>query len=319
VIVIEASEESGSIHLMDYIHHLKDSIGTPSLIVCLDSGAGNYEQFWTTTSLRGVMSANVTVSILREGSHSGHASGIVPSSFRILRQLLDRIEDPYTGEIKIKELFVDIPPKRLQEVKACAQSLGDHIWKEFSFVPGAGPISKDSELLILNRTWRPTLSITGVDGIPHLSVAGNVLRPYTSVKLSIRLPPSLNPVIAGEAIKKVLTADPPYGAEIKVDVEKAAPGFDAPAFAEWLDTSMNKASNFFFKKPANYLGEGGSIPFMGLLKEKFPQAQFVVTGVLGPESNAHGPNEFLHIDFGKRITACIVSILADHGVHFKKC
>jgi len=318
VILIEASEESGSIHLMDYIEHLKEKIGVPSLVVCLDSGSGNYEQFWTTTTLRGVLSANLTVKILKEGVHSGHASGIVPSSFRILRQLLDRIEDPSTGEIKLPELSVEIPAKRLQEIKSCAQSLGHHVIKEFPWVPGAHPVTEDIETCIINRTWRPTLSITGVDGIPAITVAGNVLRPHTSVKLSIRLPPSLNPKVAGEALHKVLTANPPYGAQIECHVEKFSPGFDAPPFAEWLDTSMSKASNYFYKKPANYVGEGGSIPFMGLLKEKFPQAQFVITGILGPESNAHGPNEFLHIDFAKRVTACVTSILADHGVQFSK-
>jgi len=318
VIVIEASEESGSVHLMDYIDFLKEQIAIPSLIVCLDSGAGNYEQFWTTTSLRGILAAVLTVKITNEGHHSGHASGIVPSSFRILRLLLDRIEDPFTGDFKIKEFYVDIPPARIQETKACAQALGAGVVNEFTWVPGAHPVSSDPETALLSRTWRPTLSIIGVDGIPALSVAGNVLRPYTSVKLSIRLPPSLNPKQAGEALKKVLSVDPPYGAQVTVDIDKTSPGFDAPAFAEWLDNSMHKASNYFFKKPANYIGEGGSIPFMGLLKEKFPNAQFVVTGVLGPESNAHGPNEFLHIDFGKRITACVTSILADHGVHFKK-
>jgi acetylornithine deacetylase/succinyl-diaminopimelate desuccinylase-like protein len=318
VIVIEGSEESGSIHLMDYIDHLKAEIGIPSLIVCLDSGAGNYEQFWTTTSLRGILAANLTVKIINEASHSGHASGIVPSSFRILRQLLDRIDDPLTGELKIKEFYVDVPPGRVNEIKSCAHSLGTKVYKEFTWVKGAKPVSEDVETCLLNRTWRPTLSITGVDGIPHVSNAGNVLRSYTTVKLSIRLPPSLEPKVGAEALQRVLLADPPYGAQVELDIDKFSPGFDAPPFAEWLDASMHKASNYFFKKPSNYVGEGGSIPFMGLLKQKFPEAQFVITGVLGPESNAHGPNEFLHIDFAKRINASVVSILADHGVHFKK-
>jgi len=303
---------------MDYIDFLKEQIGTPSLIVCLDSGSGNYEQFWTTTSLRGILAAILTVKIINEGSHSGHASGVVPSSFRILRLLLDRIEDPFTGDFRVKEFYVDIPPARLQEVKSCAQALGSSVINEFKWVPGAKPVTSDPETALLNRTWRPTLSIIGADGIPPLSVAGNVLRPYTSVKISIRLPPSLDPKLAGEALKKVLCVDPPYGAQVTVDIPMTFPGFDAPAFADWLDNPMHKASNYFFKKPANYIGEGGSIPFMGLLKQKFPHAQFVITGVLGPESNAHGPNEFLDIEFGKRITSCVTSILADHGEHFKK-
>jgi acetylornithine deacetylase/succinyl-diaminopimelate desuccinylase-like protein len=303
---------------MDYIEHLKESIKIPNFIICLDSGAGNYEQFWTTTTLRGLLAANLTIKILNEGQHSGGVSGVVPSSFRILRILLDRIEDPVTGEFRLKEFMVEVPPKRLQENQSCADSLKSSVFDEIPFVKGSHPISNDVPTLFLNRNWRPTLSITGVDGIPPLSIAGNVLRPYTSVKLSIRLPPSLDPAPAQAALKKAMTENVPYGAHVDFDIDKCAAGFDAPAFAEWVENSMHKASNYFFKRPCNYIGEGGSIPFMGLLKLRFPQAQFVITGVLGPASNAHGPNEFLHIDFGKRVTACVTSIIADHGVHFKK-
>jgi len=282
----------------------------------LDSGAGNYEQLWTTTTLRGLVSGDLIVKILKEGSHSGSASGIVPSSFRILRQLLDRIEDPYTGEIKVKELFTEIPPKRLEEIKSCSESLGKTVYAEFTFVPGAQPVTPDIYLMLQNRTWKPTLSITGVDGIPHLSVAGNVLRPYTAVKLSIRLPPTVNADAAAAALTSVLVANPPYGAHVSFTVDKAKSGFEAPQLAPWLETSLHKSSNFFCKKPANFIGEGGSIPFMGMLREKFPEAQFVITGVLGPGSNAHGPNEFLHVELGKKVTGCVASILADHFAHF---
>jgi len=318
VIIIEASEESGSIHLIDYIEYLKDPIGTPDLIICLDSGAGNYEQFWATTCLRGLMSGNLSVKMLNEAHHSGVASGISASTFRILRLLLDRIQDPQTGEFRIPEFLVDVPPNRLKEIQNCAKVMGNSVHSEISFVKGAKPVSDDIETLLLNRTWRPTLSITGIDGIPDLTKAGNVLRPYTTVKFSIRLPPTLNPDRACEAFQKVLTENTPYGAQVSVEIDKCGMGFDCPPLEEWLENSLQKSSNYYFKKPALFIAEGGSIPFMGLLKKRFPKTQFVITGVLGPQSNAHGPNEFLHIDFGKRITACVVSILVDHGVHHKK-
>jgi len=283
--------------------------------VCLDSGAGNYEQFWTTTTLRGLISGDLNVKILREGAHSGQASGIVPSSFRILRQLLDRLEDSKTGEILIKELSVEVPPHRQKEIKSCAQSLGNSVYEEFT-LDHASPLSRDVETLIHNRTWKPTLSITGVDGIPPLHAAGNVLRPFTAVKLSIRLPPTVDAEKGAAIVRDVLVKDPPYGAKVSFTADKAKSGFDAPPLAPWLEHSLHKSSNFFCKKPANFIGEGGSIPFMGMLREKFPEAQFVITGVLGPQSNAHGPNEFLHVDLGKKVTACCASILADHFKHF---
>jgi len=315
VILIEASEESGSVHLEDYITYLEKSIATQDLIICLDSGAGNYEQFWTTTTLRGLISGDLTVKVLFEGSHSGKASGIVPSSFRILRIILDRIEDVQTGEIKVKELHVEVPAKRLEEIQSSAASLGKSVHEEFSFVPGGKPVNSDPAVLVLNRTWKPSLCITGVDGIPSLEVAGNVLRTHTSVKLSIRLPPTANVVKASKALQETLLRDPPYGAQVTWNEDKAKGGFNAPPLAPWLETALHKASNYFCKLPANFIGEGGSIPFMGMLQEKFPEAQFVITGVLGPESNAHGPNEFLHIGLGKKVTGCVASIVADHYVH----
>uniref|UniRef100_A0A6B2L3A1 Peptidase M20 dimerisation domain-containing protein n=1 Tax=Arcella intermedia TaxID=1963864 RepID=A0A6B2L3A1_9EUKA len=318
VILIEGSEESGSPDLVDYITFYEKQIGSPTLIVCLDSGAGNYDQFWTTTSLRGLISGDLTVKILNEGCHSGTASGVIPSSFRILRLLLDRIEDSQTGEIKVPELFTEVPVFRKEEIKKCSVSLGDTVYKEMALVEGAKPVTLDVAQLIENRTWKPTLSITGVDGIPHTSVAGNVLRTHTTVKLSIRVPPRVDADAAVAALQKVLTANPPYGAHVQFTADKAKAGFEAPELSPWLDGALKKASQFYMGNPPNFLGEGGSIPFMGMLREKYPQAQFVITGVLGPQSNAHGPNEFLHIPFAKQVTGCVASILADHQAHFAK-
>ncbi|MDR1076510.1 MAG: M20 family metallopeptidase [Xanthomonadaceae bacterium] len=312
VILIEACEESGSYDLPAYVDHLAARIGQPSLIVCLDSGCGNYEQLWCTTSLRGLVGGDLSVEVLAEGVHSGDASGVVPSSFRVLRELLSRIEDENTGRIKLKELFVDIPQARQAQAKKVAAVLGAAVYDKFPFLPGMKPMSDDLSELVLNRTWRPALSITGADGLPSLSSAGNVLRPMTAVKLSLRLPPMLDGRHASEALQKVLLADPPYGAKVQLNLEKASAGWNAPAEKPWLHQAIESASQALFGKPAMYMGEGGSIPFMGMLGEKYPQAQFLITGVLGPHSNAHGPNEFLHIPMGKRLTACVSRVIAEH-------
>ncbi len=312
VILIEACEESGSYDLPAYVDHLAERIGKPSLVVCLDSGCGNYDQLWCTTSLRGMAGGNFSVKVLSEGVHSGDASGIVPSSFRILRELISRLEDEATGKIKPESLFVDIPQERLEQAAKVAGVLGDEVYSKFPFLPGMQPMSDDLTELVLNRTWRPALSITGADGLPPLDSAGNVLRPQTAVKLSLRLPPTLEGKRGGEILKELLLRDPPYGAQVELALEKASSGWNAPALSPWLSSSIDAASQAAFGKPAMYMGEGGTIPFMGMLGEKFPGAQFMITGVLGPHSNAHGPNEFLHIPMGKRVTACVARVIADH-------
>jgi acetylornithine deacetylase/succinyl-diaminopimelate desuccinylase-like protein len=312
VIMIEACEESGSYDLPYYVDHLAARIGKPSLIVCLDSGCGNYEQMWLTTSLRGMTGGNLRVDVLEEGVHSGDASGVVASSFRILRQVLSRLEDETSGRILPDELYVDIPAQRMEQARRSAEVLGDDIHSKFPFVAGMRPVSDDLAQLVLNRTWRPALAITGMGGLPALDSAGNVLRPFTAVKLSLRLPPTADAIKAGEFLKGLLEKDPPYGARVSFQLEKAGSGWNAPALAPWLEQSVDEASRAFFGPPPAYMGEGGSIPFMGMLGEKFPGAQFLITGVLGPHSNAHGPNEFLHIPTGKRVSACVAKVVADH-------
>ena len=311
VVMIECCEESGSVDLPAYIDLLAPRIGTPRLVICLDSGCGNYQQLWMTTSLRGSIVGNLNVEVLTEGVHSGDASGIVPSSFRIIRMVLDRLEDAKTGEIIPKWLHVEVPSDRLEEAKATAKVLGDEVWSKFPFVDGMQPVSKDPLDLLLNRTWRPALSYIGQAGMPDLVQGGNVLRPRTSIKLSLRIPPSLDATDLDRKIKDLLESDPPYGAKVWFEPEKGGGGWVAPKIAPWLRESVESASRAYFGKEAMTFGEGGSIPFMGMLGTRFPTAQFLITGVLGPHSNAHGPNEYLDIEYAKRLTACVTSVLSD--------
>jgi len=314
VIIIEASEESGSPDLPFYIDHLAAQIGEPDLVVCLDSGCGNYEQLWLTTSLRGMVIGTLSVRVLTEGVHSGAASGIVPGSFRILRHLLSRIEDPQTGKMLLPELKVEIPQDRQTQAKQAAAILGDQVWSELPFAGTTKPMGSDGAELILQKTWQPQLSITAMEGYPLPANGGNVLLPYSIAKLSLRVPPSADAEAARQAVKTALESSPPYDAEIVFDAPRGENGWNAPTLAPWLEASLNKASTSAYGKPVAFQGEGGSIPFMAMLGEKFPRTQFVVTGVLGPHSNAHGPNEFLHIPFAKRVSACIAQVLADHAI-----
>ncbi len=312
VVIIEACEESGSYDLPYYVDHLKERIGQPSLVVCLDSGCGDWDRLWLTTSLRGIAAGTLTVRVLTEGVHSGDASGIVPSSFRLLRQLISRLEDEASGAIKLQDLYVQIPPQRIEQAKQAAAVLGDTVIDRYPFAGGTKPMADEKAELVLNRTWRPQLAVVGMDGYPAPENAGNVLLPYSTAKLSLRLPPTIEAKAAVAAVKKVLEADPPNGAIVEFDGKDGQSGWHAPQLAPWLEKAVGQASEEAFGKPAAYMGEGGSIPFMGMLGEKFPGTQFVITGVLGPHSNAHGPNEFLHIPTGKRVTAAVARMIVAH-------
>jgi acetylornithine deacetylase/succinyl-diaminopimelate desuccinylase-like protein len=312
VVIIEACEESGSYDLPHYAAHLRDRIGAPDLVVCLDSGCGDYERLWCTTSLRGLVGGELRVAILDEGVHSGDAGGIVPSSFRVLRSLLSRIEDEASGELLDPGCHVEIPLARRRQAEQAAAVLGEAVFRRFPFGSGVGPVSRDPVALILNRTWRPALEVTGASGLPPLADAGNVLRPQTSVALSLRLPPTCDAARAAAGLKRLVESDPPYAAAVRYEANWCADGWQAPPLAPWLEASLDRASMAAFGRPAVYMGEGGTIPFMAMLGREYPRAQFVVTGVLGPQANAHGPNEFLHLPTAKKLTRAIAAVIADH-------
>ncbi len=309
-LIVEASEESGSSDLPAYVSHYKQRLGTPDFVICLDSGAGNYEQLWNTVSLRGMCNMQLTVKVLNEGIHSGSASNVVPGSFRILRQLLDRIELSKTGELLVKEAHGDIPLERQAQTKKAAQKLGADFFEAFRFEENMLPANPDVFEAMLARTWKPSLTVVGVDGLPSIETGGNVLRPFTTLNLSFRFPPTCDSQKAVLAIKQLLEAEPPYGASISVTIGgEATDGWNAKKLSPALEGLYQEASQIYFGQDVLHMGEGGTIPFMGYLGKEFPSAQFLVTGVLGPESNAHGPNEFLHIPYTKKLTACIAHII----------
>jgi len=313
VLLIEACEESGSIDLPEHLAALGETLGEPSLVVCLDAECANYEQLWCTTSLRGNLVGTLRVRVLTEGVHSGMATGIAPTPFRILEQLLARIESPVTGDLLLDELQVSIPRDRREQARAAAQVLGSEVAAKLPWGRGVQPVSNDPTELIINSTWRATLAVTGADGLPPVLSAGNVLLPELAVKLSLRLPPTCDAERAQRSVREALEREPPYGAEVSFEEPSANGGWNAPAFAPWLEESIARASRAVYGKTAVNIGCGGTIPFMGMLGERFPRTQFFITGVLGPHANAHGPNEFLHVDYAKKLTACVSLVLADHA------
>ncbi len=312
VVLIEACEESGSIDLPAHLAALGPALGEPSLVVCLDAECGNYEQVWCTTSLRGNLVGNLRVRVLTEGVHSGMATGIAPTPFRILEQLLARIESPISGELLLDELHVPLPQDRRLQAAHAARVLGAEVAGKIPWAKGVQALSNDPAELIINNTWRATLAVTGAEGLPPLASAGNVLLPEVAAKLSLRLPPTCDATAAARAVREALERDPPYGAQVSFE-GAATGGWNAPAFAPWLEESITQASRTVYGRDAVHIGCGGTIPFMGMLGEQFPKTQFFITGVLGPHANAHGPNEFLHLKYAEKLTACVSLVLADHA------
>lgn len=321
--IIETSEESGSPDLPQVLEHLGPRLGEVGLVIGLDSGCGNYEQLWVTTSLRGLIGGALTVEILDEGVHSGNASGIVPSSFRIARKLLNRIDDVDTGRVVSEAFHAPVPAERRLQAEQAGAILGEQIWKQFPWVScthapeghaqacmTALPVTTDPVEVILQRTWRPALSVTGAAGLPSLHMAGNVLRPRTVLKLSLRLPPTVDGERASADLKRLLEEDPPFRARVRFDPDWAASGWNAPPLDPGLAQVLDDCSKQVFGRRAAYMGEGGTIPFMSMLGARFPRAQFLITGVLGPHSNAHGPNEFLHLGYAKALTRLVSGVIA---------
>ena len=316
--LIETCEESGSYDLLPYVDALRTRLGDVGLVVCLDSGAGNYDQLWLTNSLRGMASGVLRVDVLSEGVHSGDASGVVPSSFRVLRQVLDRLEDSATGRLLPGIFHCDVPPERLAQARATADILGDEVYKRFPWAHydcgGATqsvlPTTTDPLQALLNRTWMPTLSVTGAEGFPAMKDAGNVLRPFTAFKLSLRLPPLVEASTAVQALKTLLEDNAPYQAKVTFESSGGATGWNAPDTAPWFEQALNEASQAHFGAGCGYIGQGGTIPLMNMLSRGFPKAQMMVCGVLGPKSNAHGPNEFLHVPYAKKLTAAVAQVIA---------
>jgi acetylornithine deacetylase/succinyl-diaminopimelate desuccinylase-like protein len=313
VLLIEACEESGSIDLPAHLAALGERIGDPSLVVCLDAECSDYQRVWCTTSLRGDVTGRLRVRVLTEGVHSGMGTGIAPTPFRIAQQLLARLEDPSTGEMLPRELQVEVPPDRKAQITATAGVLGKNVAGKLPWAAGAHALCTDPAELLTNNTWRATLAVTGADGLPPTAIAGNVLLPEVCLKLSLRLPPTCDAEAATQAVRSLLERDPPYGAEVTFEADPGVGGWNAPAFAPWLSEAIQLASQSVYGCAAMNAGCGGTIPFMGMLGRQFPLTQFFITGVLGPHSNAHGPNEFLDVDYAKKLTASVAVVLAEHG------
>ena len=308
--LIETCEESGSYDLPPYLELLTEDLGEPDLIVVLDSGGPDYEHIWVTEALRGLVAGNLSVKVSNEGVHSGMSGGVIPSSFRIQRMLLDRVEDSKTGEILVPEMHVEISDKVRKEAEELGNLLGDELWSQLPVVDTLRPQNEGVAEILLDMNWRPAMSVIGANGMPPTQTAGNVLRTHTDLKLSFRIPPGVNSEIIDSIVKETLENNPPYGSKVEYTPDAAADGFHAPAMDGKIADALSSASLHITGLPPMATWVGGTIPFMAMMQKKYPSAQFFCTGTGGPGNNAHGPDEKLHIPSSKRLTAVLSATIA---------
>jgi len=311
VVLLEACEESDSRDLPVYLQTLRTRIGKVALVLCSDCATYDYQNLWCTTSLRGIIEGTLHIATLKIPVHSGAGSGIIPSSFRIMRRLLGKIEDAATGKVLLKICHVKIPQTYKTQAHRVAKLLGKKVYTEFPLIGRmVQPVTKKHNELLLNRSWRPTLSVIGAEGLPHIEDAGSVLRPHITLQLSLRIPPFCNPHQVAKKLQKTLETTPPYGAHVKFTPTVIVSGWASNVIQPWLQKILDRTAKTYFGKPALSIGDGGSIGVIPVLQQAFPQAQFVLTGACGPQSNEHGPNESLYLPMAKKITCCIAEILA---------
>ena len=302
--LIETDEESGSADLPYYLQLLASRIGAPALLCILDLGTRSWDRLWTTRSLRGIAQLTFKVSVLRHGVHSGSASGTVPSSFRIARYLLDRIEDARTGRILLPECY-GIIPNSVEEVLQNETQLPIFPW-----AGSTRPMRDTPTAQLRARTWEPALSVVAQDGIPPLSGGSAQLRSHTTLALSMRLAPTADAQAALNAMIRAITVDVPYNAEVTIVQKGMCPGFYAGDAPEWLEHVWTQTSKHLFGVAPGIFFEGGTIGILRDFLETFPTSPFLMTGMLGPQSNAHGPDESLHLAYWEKLTIALVNVLA---------
>eukprot|EP01134_Creolimax_fragrantissima_P007648 CFRG7648T1 len=317
-ILLETEEESGSENLLYLMEQaqVKEALGKPDICICLDSETADYDKIWVTSSLRGLAACNLKIEVMESGQHSGLAGGIVPETFTIARQLLDRLEDSTTGVV-VDEFNSQPDDKKRNEAKEVAEYHGSSLFTNFKLLEGVSAMSEhDLAQMYLQNVWYASLSVTGGCGLPDVSDAGNVLRPWTQLRVGIRLPPNVNGHDAAKKLEEVLTKDPPYGCKISVTGLQGGNGFCTKPFPIYLNDSIRDASMAFFGQAHSSFGIGGSIPFLSELGQKYPEAQIIPMGAMGPDCNAHNPDESIDLPYAKKFVCFLSHLLGDIGTQY---
>lgn len=311
ILLLETSEESSSVDLPAHLAAHGGLLGQPDLIVCLDTFVPDTSRLWHSTSMRGIVVADLSVAVAREGLHSGLVGGVVPSSFRLLRALLDRIENSSTGACLLPSLHADVPAGHCDALRRQAERSRPPA-SGLPLLPGVRPLSGDPLAQLLAQSWEPSVAYVGMDGMPATGAAGSVLRASTTVRLSIRLPPTVRAIDAVAALRATLEADPPAGATVRLDVHGAEDGWSTTV-PEGLGVLLDEAGVAGYGARAAECGGGATIPPLGILARRFPEAAIVPLGLVTPSCNPHGPDEHIDLDSAERLTIALATLLASHA------
>lgn len=309
VIILEGSEESGSIDLPIYIEEYQQFIGQPDLILALDSGIIDYNRIWLTSSLRGVVSCDLTVKTLTKGVHSGKGSGIAPESFMIIRKLLSKLED-YNDQSRMKDFEVEIPDSEKTKISKAVEVMGDDWCSKIPILPGMKLLGDTPTDRLINWTWKPALTVAGARGIPNVKDAGNVLRPYTTLYLSIRTPPTFDGILNGKKILEDITNQTPFNSTVLIENYEAFNGSLIKEPSDNLKSQIDNLAKNYISGGMAQIPVGISIPFTTIFSQYFPKSQILVTGCAGVDSNAHGPNERLNLSYTKNFICSFVHIFS---------
>jgi acetylornithine deacetylase/succinyl-diaminopimelate desuccinylase-like protein len=307
LIFIESCEESGEDEFRDFLRDIAPTLPRLDRVFILDGSRGDLGTAWFCTSLRGIVTANLDVRHLARPCHSGMATGIVPSTFRIARGLLDRVEDAATGEIHLPAARVAPPESAAETARAVAERLAGKL--AIDLIPGAQLIEGGIERRLIANWWEAGLSITGADGLPPIAKAGNVLRERTALRLSLRIPPTAERFECGRQLKETLETDPPYGAKVVCEILSCCPGWSTRELSNKTKETIAKATQAVFRQPPIYFGAGSSVPISGAFQEFWPDAEVTVTGVAGDESYCHGFDENINLEYAAKWTAMFAGIL----------
>lgn len=310
VAIFETQEESGSSDLEGYLHQLKAKIGSPECFIVLDNQCGDYNRLWLNTSLRGNISGTLSVSTMSYGVHSGSFSGIVPDPFTVAMTLLGRIQHPETGEILLDTLQAQIPALRLKQIQEVSLRMGDQIWKTAPLLENVQPKYGNNDAILIQSTWKPSLTIIGIDGIPSIQNAGNVIQGSVSLRLSFRIPPGIDIDNALQSINDCFTQNIPYGCSVTWNSLEYLPGWCAPSHSVKYEKLFHDAGEQVFEEKTLACGQGASIGFIPKFEKLFPKTEIILIGVLGPQSNAHSPNEALNVLYTQKLIETIAIVLS---------
>ena len=309
VIMIEASEESGSPDLTNYVAELKERIGNPSTVITLDSEDRDGDRLWLTQSLRGMVNGFLTVETMPTTMHSGLATGVVPSASRIFRMLLARIENPETGHI-INEIA---SPPLTDEFRTYAETVARDVpgfLESYDLPVGLSAAGDTLHETVANNLVRAGLEITGITGLPEAHTSGNVSVGKITTRVSVRIPPGVDPDTVATEFKRIFEENPPYGAKVTYEFQSGDWGWMAKPFTPGMAKRLSQTTQSIFGTEPGLLGVGASIPFVQIMVQHFPKAEHILTGVLSQASHAHGPNENMSVRKVKRITEFVAAFLA---------